>query len=121
MSDQALRSKLIRLAHANPELRPQLMSLLGKTAAVSTLGNASKLRFQAAKEKMAEAILQFLQFQENIKTAFESLQKVDPLYQPLSLEVVEDLQKIYENVEDFKVKNLRLMFDTNNYLKDSSR
>ncbi len=32
MSDQALRSKLIRLAHANPELRPQIMPLLGKTA-----------------------------------------------------------------------------------------
>jgi hypothetical protein len=33
MSDQALRSKIIRLAHTNPELRSHLMPLLTKTAA----------------------------------------------------------------------------------------
>jgi hypothetical protein len=34
MSDQALRSKLIRLAHQNPELRPHLLPLVTKTAAL---------------------------------------------------------------------------------------
>ena len=32
MSDQTLRSKVIRLAHTNPELRPHLLPLLTKTA-----------------------------------------------------------------------------------------
>lgn len=32
MSDQALRSKIIRLAHTNPELRPYLMPLVKEAA-----------------------------------------------------------------------------------------
>jgi hypothetical protein len=34
MSDTALRKELIRLAHAKPELRADILPLLGKTAAV---------------------------------------------------------------------------------------
>lgn len=35
MSDRALRSRLIRMAHANTELRPHLLPLLNKQASAS--------------------------------------------------------------------------------------
>jgi hypothetical protein len=70
MSDQALRSKLIRLAHNNPELRPHLMPLLGKTAGPFESVDSSKSDYGVAKEAMNDAIAYLRKAEENASRAF---------------------------------------------------
>ena len=52
-----LRSKIIRLAHQNPELRPHLLPLIAKTAGpiVFESVDSSKSDYGAAKEAMNDA------------------------------------------------------------------
>lgn len=64
MSDSLLRRKLIRLAHSKPELRGDLLPLLGKTAG-RTATNAKAKAYVAGiknanKKKYAKALLDFL-------------------------------------------------------------
>jgi hypothetical protein len=71
MSDQALRSKLIRLAHNNPELRPHLMPLLGKTAGPFESVDSSKSDYGAAQRAMNDAIAYLRMAEENASKAFD--------------------------------------------------
>ena len=73
MSDQALRSKIIRLAHQNPALRSHLMPLLTKTAGpmVFESVDSSKSDYGAAKEAMNDAIAYLRMAEENASKAFD--------------------------------------------------
>lgn len=72
MSDQALRSKIIRLAHTNPELRSHLMPLLTKTAGpmVFESVDSSKSDYGAAQRAMNDAIAYLRLAEENARLAF---------------------------------------------------
>jgi len=83
MSDQALRSKIIRLAHTNPELRSHLMPLLTKTA------TADPDSFYGAKKNLTRALGNALLNQLNAE--FGGVLKFDALNlvpNSLKLEVV---------------------------------
>lgn len=81
MSDQALRSKIIRLAHTNPELRSHLLPLITKTAA----DEASNL--EAAKKDLKN-------FLSKVQKVIESLKEVK------SLEGAEERKQMIKNLRD---------------------
>ena len=110
MSDQALRSKLIRLAHANPELRPQIMPLLGKTAGWSQFG--------LAKEGVNNALAYLWKSQEEAKKALKQMEDVSLTVHPEASKILMDVQKIHDNILKFRQNNMRLITSTFEVLTD---
>lgn len=89
MSDQALRSKIIRLAHTNPALRPHLLPLITKTAA----DEASKL--ETAKKDLKN-------FLSKVEKVIESLREVkSPEGADERKKMINDLRAINADIDTY--------------------
>lgn len=120
MSDKALRSKIIRLAHSKPELRPHLLPLLSKTAKssfVQMLEDAKRELWDVAEADIISTI--------EYSSASETQKKIygaknwrdlpregrDAVYDaPLTNDDKRDVQGWYKTYEN-AVKVVRKQFD----------
>lgn len=112
MSDQALRSKIIRLAHTNPELRSHLMPLLTKTAGpmVFQSVDSSKSDYGAAQRAMNDAIAYLRMAEENASKAVEHAldgAEQNPGQGPNLL--VKSIAQVHEALEDCRRSQSRPM------------
>ena len=73
MSDQALRSKIIRLAHQRPTLRPHLLPLLAKAAAGPYDYDEGIERFRKVAR---ESFIRYMGAMEDLQLQLEALSKV---------------------------------------------
>lgn len=110
MSD--LRSKIIRLAHQNPELRPHLMPLLTKTAGpmVFESVDSSKSDYGAAKEAMNNAVAYLRMAEESASTAFDAaINGAEQNPGKGHNLLVKDVSKIHKDLTDFRRSQSRPM------------
>jgi hypothetical protein len=107
MSDAALRKQLIRLAHANPEIRPHILPLLREAGTVTASGsgaaNAAYLKQTPLKNKILRAVAKHY----GVSVSEIEAELTDPDAEALYEYIGNDSSLQMQVYRDFKSKGLR--------------